>query len=330
MSFQKLTLTSILVKKMPEQPLVSIITPSYNQVSYLEETISSVLAQDYPHIEYWIIDGGSTDGSVQVIKDHAHQLQGWVSEPDAGQGEAINKGFKRISGEIVAWLNSDDLYRPGAVSRAVSVLQEHPEVGLVYSDVDSIDAQGEVFNRMTYGDYQLTDLLAFNIIGQASVFFRRSLLERVGCLDTSYQFLLDHHLWLRMALHTKLKYVPGEVWAAARIHPGAKNVAAAAQFGDEAYRLADWMLHDDRFQPYIRGQVNRIWAGAHRLNAFYLLDGGERCSALRSYWRGFCRYPPAVLKDWRRIAFALSPIPLDRMRALYLERRKRIHQKEEK
>lgn len=316
--------------QMPEQPLVSIITPSYNQVSFLEETISSVLSQDYPNIEYWIIDGGSTDGSVDVIKEYAHRLQGWVSEPDAGQGDAINKGFKRIKGDIVAWLNSDDIYRLGAVRRAVSVLQAHPEVGLVYSDVDSIDTQGEMFNRMTYGDYQLADLMAFNIIGQASVFFRRSLLERVGYLDTSYQFLLDHHLWLRMALFMNMKYVPGEVWAAARIHSGAKNVADASKFGEEAYRLVEWMLRDDRFQPYIKGRVNRMWAGAHRLNGFYLLDGGERCAALRSYWRGFWRYPPAVLKDWRRIAFALSPIPLDKMRARYLGRRKSSYQKEEK
>jgi glycosyltransferase involved in cell wall biosynthesis len=253
-----------------------------------------------------------------------------VSEPDAGQGDAINKGFKRIKGDIVAWLNSDDIYRLGAVRRAVSVLQAHPEVGLVYSDVDSIDTQGEMFNRMTYGDYQLADLMAFNIIGQASVFFRRSLLERVGYLDTSYQFLLDHHLWLRMALFMNMKYVPGEVWAAARIHSGAKNVADASKFGEEAYRLVEWMLRDDRFQPYIKGRVNRMWAGAHRLNGFYLLDGGERCAALRSYWRGFWRYPPAVLKDWRRIAFALSPIPLDKMRARYLGRRKSSYQKEEK
>jgi len=315
---------------MVEQPLVSIITPSYNQVSYLEETISSVLAQDYPNIEYWIMDGGSTDGSIDVIKKHAHLIQGWLSEPDVGQGDAINKGFERITGDIVAWLNSDDLYRPGAFSRAVAVLQEHPEVGLVYSDVDSINAQGEVFNRMTYGDYQLADLMAFNIIGQPSVFFRRSLLERAGYLDTSYQYLLDHHLWLRMALFTKFKYVPGEVWAVARMHPGAKNVAAAAQFGEEAYRLVEWMLEDERFEPHIKGHVNRMWAGAHRLNAFYLLDGDKRCAALQAYWRGFWCYPPAVLNDWRRIAFALSPVTLDKMRDRYLERRKRTHQKEEK
>jgi len=125
-------------------PLVSIITPSFNQASFLEATIRSVLEQDYPRIEYIVIDGGSADGSVGIIKKYAHKIAWWVSEVDKGQTDAINKGFGRANGGILAWLNSDDTYQPGAVSAAVKYLQEHSDVGMVYADCNFIDGQGQV------------------------------------------------------------------------------------------------------------------------------------------------------------------------------------------
>lgn len=316
---------------MVEHPLVSIVTPSYNQGAFLEETIRSVLSQQYPHVEYWIIDGGSSDGSVEIIKKYADHLAGWVSEPDQGQADAINKGFHMVRGEIVTWINSDDVYRPQAIENAVRALQSHPEVGFVYSDVDSIDANGELFNRMHYDQWQLLDLMTFKILGQPSVFFRRSVLEDAGGLDASYHYLLDHHLWLRMALKTQMKYVPGQVWSAARMHASAKNVSEADGFGEEAYRLVRWMQEDDVFAEYYQVHARKIWAGAHRLNAFYLLNGDQPAACLRAYWQGFWKNPAIVLKDWRRIFFALagtlleglSPLKIDQLRESYLERRKK-------
>ncbi len=132
---------------MPESPLVSIITPSYNQGRFLLETIQSVLSQDYPNLEYIIVDGGSTDGSLEIIQHYASQLTWWVSEPDQGQTDAINKGFAHAKGEILAWINSDDTYLPGAVSEAVTFLIAHPEAALVYADANLIDEQGSILGR---------------------------------------------------------------------------------------------------------------------------------------------------------------------------------------
>ena len=135
---------------MPDFPLVSILTPSFNQAPYLEETIQSVLLQDHPRLEYIIVDGGSTDGSIEVIKKYEHKLAWWVSEKDKGQTDAINKGFARASGEILAWINSDDTYEPGAVSAAVKYLQEHPNVGMVYGDCNFINEAGRVIGKLPF------------------------------------------------------------------------------------------------------------------------------------------------------------------------------------
>src|SRR3990172_10400109 len=126
-------------------PLVSIITPSYNQVDYLEETIRSVLEQDYPNIEYLVVDGGSLDGSADIIRKYTDRIDWWTSEPDKGQADALNKGMARAKGEFVSWLNSDDIYHPGAVRRAVDVLQQDQALSFVYSKLHSIDRGGEVF-----------------------------------------------------------------------------------------------------------------------------------------------------------------------------------------
>ena len=270
-------------------PLVSIITPSYNQAEYLEETIRSVLEQDYPNLEYLVVDGGSTDGSVDVIRKYADRIDWWVSEPDKGQADALNKGMARAKGEIVAWLNSDDIYRPGAIKRAVEVLRAEPEVGMVYARLDSIDRGGEVFNTIHYRNFDLLDLLSFRIIGQPTVFMRRAVLEQAGALDASYNYLLDHHLWLRMARLAPMKYVP-ETWAAARHHASAKNVAQAARFGEEAFRILDWAAEEPLLGELVAANRRRVRAGAHRLDARYLLDGGEPRLALKAYGRVLRNY----------------------------------------
>jgi glycosyltransferase involved in cell wall biosynthesis len=297
---------------------VSVVTPSYNQARYLEQTIRSVLEQDHPHVEYFVMDGGSSDGSLEIIQRYAGKLSGWVSEKDSGQAHAINKGLKRAGGEIVAWLNSDDTYLPGAISRAVETFQQHPEAGLVYGKVISVDAQGKGFNLQTFKPYTLYDLMAFRIISQPAVFMRRSVLEQAGLLDLSYDLLLDHQLWLRMARLAPLVYVP-ETLAAARYHTAAKNLARTADFGEEALRIVAWMQTSPEFAADFKRHENRMRGGAQRLDAFYQLDGGNYAGALKAYARAFRYWPPVVLREFHRVIFAiLGLLGLGRLRGLYM------------
>ncbi|HZW03331.1 MAG TPA: glycosyltransferase family 2 protein [Anaerolineaceae bacterium] len=316
---------------MASLPLVSIVTPSFNQAAYLEQTLCSVLDQDYPRLEYWVMDGGSTDGSVEIIRRYESRLAGWVSEPDRGQGDAINKGFARAGGEIIAWLNSDDVYLPGAVRRAVAALQSDPTLAMVYGDVRSIDGEGQTIGHMRYADWGLDGLMAFRIIGQPGVFMRREAFASAGGLDLSYHYLLDHHLWLRVAQQGSIRHVPEE-WAAARFHAGAKNVAQAGRFGQEALRIADWLAGDLAYaEPYARNRA-RVWAGAHRMDARYLLDGGRPGAALKAYGRSLAAHPGTALAEWHRMVYALLSLAgLNRLGAVYYRlKRRRLQALEER
>lgn len=220
-------------------PLVSIITPSFNQAHYLEATIGSVLSQDYPRIEYMVVDGGSTDGSVEIIKKYSHAqaavpggdeentVNWWISEKDKGQTDAINKGFARATGEILAWINSDDTYNPGAVSSAVKYLQEHPEVGMVYSDCNYINENGQVIGQFPAAQTNYRRLREGYVhIPQQATFFRASLWQEVGPLDPSFYFAMDYDLWTRIASRTQLKYLAGQTWANFRLHTSGKTISA--------------------------------------------------------------------------------------------------------
>ncbi len=296
---------------------VSVITPSYQQAAFLARTIQSVLGQNYPDLEYLVVDGGSTDSSRAIIEKYAGQLAWWVSEPDGGQAEAINKGFRRATGEIVAWLNSDDMYAPGAIQAAVDYFTAHPEIGLVYGDALSFDETGHPLNDLTFAPWGLADLAAFNIICQPAVFMRRDVLAQTGLLDDSYHMLLDHHLWLRIAQETKIAYVPA-LWAFARHHAAAKNVAQAPKFGEEAFKLLAWMRTQPRLAAIVSQNERRVLAMAHRFNARYLLDGGMAWASLRAYARSFGQNPAICLQEWHRVIFALlSLVGLKKLGTLY-------------
>ena len=217
--------------------LVSIVTPSFNQDRYLEETIQSVLSQDYPQIEYMVVDGGSTDATVKVIKRHEHKLAWWISEKDQGQTDAINKGFGHARGELLAWINSDDTYEPGAVTAAVKVLQEHPEIGMVYGDCNYINESGKVFGKFNSAqtDYRLLRQ-GYTHIPQQTMFFRATLWKQVGPLDPSFYFAMDYDLWTRIAARAPIKYIP-QTWANFRLHTAGKTILADDRCWPEMMRV---------------------------------------------------------------------------------------------
>ncbi len=309
---------------MQKTPLVSIITPSYNQAEFLESAMLSVLNQNYPNLEYIVIDGNSTDGSQEIIQKYAGQLFWWLSENDDGQADAFNKGLQHANGKYIGWLNSDDLLLSGCIQEAVSIFESNPELGFVFGDVQSINQNGDITNIMRYGDWQIADLMQFKIIGQPAVFMRRDLLEDVGGLDTSYHFLLDHQLWLNLSAKAPIKYSK-RLWAAARFHASAKNVALASKFGKEAYRLVEWMQTNPEFQPYFKQNQKKILAGAHRMNARYLLDGGDYQETRKVYWKGLTTHLPTVLPEWHRFLYSIfAPFGFEKLKNLYLKLRFRI------
>lgn len=219
-------------------PLVSIVTPSFNQAKFLEETIRSVLEQDYPNIEYILIDGGSTDGSVEIIQKYAHRLAYWVSEKDRGQTDALNKGFAAATGSIFAWLNSDDTYQPGAIRSAVDFLTSHPRVGLVYGDLNFINERGEIVGKFPAAQTNLVRLRRGYVhIPQPAAFFRADLWKKVGPLDPSFYFAMDYDLWVRLAGVSDLQYLPGQVWANFRLHGSGKTIVADERCWPEMLRV---------------------------------------------------------------------------------------------
>ena len=307
-------------------PLVSIITPSYNQARFLEATLRSVLGQDYPNMEYLVVDGASTDGSIEIIQRYADRLAWWVSEKDSGQSEAINKGFQRARGEFVGWLNSDDINLPGAVTAVVKVFQSNPQAGLVYGDAQAIDADGKPFNLMRARQYTPADLMAFNIICQPAAFMRRSVLEEAGYLNPAYQLLMDNLLWMCMAQKAPIVYTP-QTWAAARYHDQAKNRTRGAAYGQEARRLIDDLKSRPEFAESIRMEEKYIQAGVERFDGFYLTDAGQPQEALRSYGRAFRLYPKVAAQDWKHVLLAiLSLLGLQKVRLWYDHlRTRRLH-----
>ncbi len=292
-------------------PKLSIITPSYQQAQFLEQTIRSVLDQGVADVEYFVIDGGSDDGSVAIIERYADRLTGWVSEPDRGQAHALNKGLERASADIIGWINSDDYYLPGAFDAVLRAFEQHPDAGLIYGDTLSVNAQGSVIHEPRLQQYQLKDLMTFQIINQPAVFFRREAFLEVGGMDESYRYLLDHHLWLRIAKRYPVLYLPRQL-AAARFHADAKNLKYAERFGEEAFRLVTWMSDQDAMQEDFARHKDEILAGAYRLSGYYFSEAGQIGKSLQAYAKAAKFHPQIAAADWRRILYTLSQPVLGR------------------
>ena len=222
---------------------ISVVTPSLNQGAYIERTIESVLAQRGEfELEYLVVDGGSTDGTLDILRRYEGRLA-WRSGSDRGQSDAINKGFRAARGDVLAWLNSDDVYEPGALATVAAALRDRPR-GWCFGDARVIDADGREirggitwWKRLLARRYSPSLLLTSNFISQPAVFFRRALLEEAGALDERYHLAMDYDLWLRFARLSDPVYL-GRPLAGFRWHPGSKSGARYARMAWEAFWIA--------------------------------------------------------------------------------------------
>jgi glycosyltransferase involved in cell wall biosynthesis len=287
------------------KPLVSIVTPSFNQVRFLEQALRSVIGQGYPRLEYIVIDGGSTDGSREVIERYSGQLARSISEPDRGQAEAINKGLRLAGGDIVAWLNSDDAYLPGAIHSAVEALEREASLGMVYADGLMVDSDLTLLDRHTYPQLDVLELMSFEVLLQPTVFMRREVVEQVGYLDDSYQLILDHELWIRIAARHPIRHVSG-FWAIERTHPEAKTIAQAAGFVEEAERLLRRAEDDPILAPILERERRRIRSGLDVFAARRLIDAGEHRQAVRRLARASRAHLPTVARYWYKAVQAIG------------------------
>ena len=224
-------------------PKISIVMPSYNQGEYLEAAIVSIIDQDYPNLEFVVIDGGSTDNSVSILQKFSDFITFWSSKPDDGQSDALNTGFNIISGEIVGWLNSDDTYQPGTFDEVARVFSDKSQSIAMCSRFGLMDGDGKVFdfknNRFdshkTLIRYWSTGGLTIN---QPSVFFRRDVISRFNpVLDTTLDYAMDYDLWLRITLTEKIHVVDG-YWANYRFHDSSKSGLGFDDFSSEWYSVS--------------------------------------------------------------------------------------------
>lgn len=299
------------------QPKVSVITPSYNQASYLEETIRSVLDQDYPNIEYIIIDGGSTDGSVDIIRKYESRLAYWISEPDRGQTHAINKGMEKATGKYRAYLNSDDCYLPGALSQVVAAFQENPDVDLVYGRCRMVDRHGRTIGQRA-GDISNTDELldlwrvwwgGRNFV-QPEVFWTARVAERIGPFREDLHYVMDYEYWTQIfqAGGESLK-LDAEL-SAFRLHANQKSSHAAAA-AEELYKVARRLLWDRNTRVSLR---NRL-----KLQADWLFDAGFRRLAGSLAEKGESR-----IRRWIKFACFAAANPVLLLSPLFYGHMKRL------
>ena len=282
-------------------PQVSIVTPSLNMGRFLEETIRSVLEQDYPSLDYLVMDGGSSDSTLNLLRRYDGRLR-YISAPDRGQADAVNCGFALTSGSIFAFLNADDTYLPGALAAVVQAFQDHPEAGVIYGDAWHVNEDGRRLSRYPVEPFDARNLARRCFICQPAAFFRREVFAACGMLDSSLRFSFDYDLWIRIARHYPMVKLD-RFLAASRLHSASKTVRDTAPAMRETIEM---LRRHYRYVPY-----NWLYGyGHHRLTGQALAADVPRpalssaCLSLalgaRYNWRHPFRYCRDILDTARQ------------------------------
>jgi glycosyltransferase involved in cell wall biosynthesis len=299
------------------RPLVTVVTPSYNQAPFLAETLDSVLAQDWP-VEHLVVDDGSTDGSVEIIRRYEDRLAWWTQQENAGQVAALNKGFARATGEYLTWINSDDTLLPGALERMVAALETDPELVLVYGDSQFISADSRSGALLPARAWDPATMVRRweNHVPQPSSLFRRSAYEQVGPLNERGYYFFDLELFLALGTVGKVRQLDGAPLSGYRLHEESKSIGAPLRKAADYVRVAEEYLPTARLpegaRPYVREGQARAWAGA----AEYFYAGRELGKARRAFLRAARLAPRALTRRDLALGARLAvPGPLlDRMR----------------
>ncbi len=274
------------------QPLVTIVVPSYGQAAFLEETLRSVFDQDYPRLEVIVVDGGSADGSVEIIERHADRLAWWVSERDGGQADALNKGFARATGDLLGWICSDDTLLPGAVTAAVAALSADPAALLVYGDALMVDEAGHPLGRLPARPFDLVEMVRTcqNHVVQPGSLFTRRAWELAGPLVVESHYYFDFELVLRLALlgsAVRLERPLGTY----RLHVESKSVAGTLIKATDHQRLYEALFA----RADLPAAVQAVEAEARSLSELtageYYYASGDRGKARKAYLRALRLWP---------------------------------------
>ncbi|MBN1267868.1 MAG: glycosyltransferase [Anaerolineales bacterium] len=278
-------------------PLVSIVIPSYNQGAFLEQAVLSVLEQTYAHIELLVIDGASSDESISILKRYSDRITYWVSEPDRGQTDAINKGFHRAQGEYLWWLNSDDELLLDSITSTVQYLKSNPDVDLVYGDLIWMDEAGSFLQNYHYAPFDFpANIKNWVDISQAGALARHEALRSIGYLDESLHYLMDRDLWIRLALNgSQIRYLPQPL-ARFRVYAQSKTQAGSPQAAVERYETTRTALQHPYFEGHPAAQRS-AWARTHAASARVYMKCGEYGLSLREVLRTFRSSPAAFFSS---------------------------------
>jgi glycosyltransferase involved in cell wall biosynthesis len=283
-------------------PAITLVMPSYNQAEFLEAAIESVIRQNYPNLEFIVRDGGSTDGSVEIVQQYEDKLHGWVSEPDGGQAAAINKGWQEGTGELLGWLNSDDILAPRALHKLAKTANRHPEAVMFFGNCGVIDEEGRRKWVKSVRDHDAHEQLKGRSLGQPSVFIRRRVIEDIGLLDDDLKYALDWAYFLKVFWtysDSEVQYVP-EVISCSREYEGTKSRTGLLEKGEERReKLAEYVKNG--VFPNAEDVFRKGLAGTYWVQGTDQFLAGKYVEAFRSGAKAIYYHPRTLLEKIPRV-----------------------------